>query len=378
MPLEIRIEHILIFCIVQTVLIIIVLFQKRFRQMPNFFLGIIFSLLTSLYVLHLLEYLHIFDDLTMLKGLKRAAEQIPAPIIYTYMLLLLSGETIFKKRFIKFFIVPVAAFFSLFILMTVELIPLFSEATTNQLYYIFMYVGSAVAGIQFYVFGYNLVLLIQSKSRKTESVLKCLISIKEKRYRWARFMAIVFFVHGTIFIFECLFIIIHPDSNGPLLLHTIFYITLGYVLIINLIQNPAIIHFSSKTAGSLVLKKYEKSGLSEEEAKSLMAKMNDYMHSSKPFLKSDLSINDLSDDMGIPVHTISEVTNGLMGQNFFDYINNYRIEEFKVLANDPSNKSVKILYLAFEAGFSSKTSFNFAFKKFTKETPSQFMKRIAQ
>ena len=90
----------------------------------------------------------------------------------------------------------------------------------------------------------------------------------------------------------------------------------------------------------------------------------------------NFSINDLSDSTGIPVHSISEVTNGQMEQNFFDYTNNYRVEEFKHLAVDPNHKNVKILHLAFEAGFSSKTSFNQAFKKFTGDTPSNFIKGI--
>lgn len=47
MSIDIGIEHILIFCIVQILLPIIVLLQKRFHQVPNLFLGMVFSLLTS-------------------------------------------------------------------------------------------------------------------------------------------------------------------------------------------------------------------------------------------------------------------------------------------------------------------------------------------
>lgn len=189
-------------------------------------------------------------------------------------------------------------------------------------------------------------------------------------------MAIIFFLHGIIFLIEGIYLSINPDDPTPLLINVIFYITLGYIFTINLIQNPAIIHFSSKTAGNLVLKKYEKSGLNEDEAKSIMEKMNDIMESEKLYIESNLSIQDLSEKMALPLHTISEVTNGLMGQNFFDYVNNYRIEEFKRLAAQPNNREVKILHLAFDAGFSSKTSFNLAFKKFTGNTPSHYMKKI--
>ena len=76
--------------------------------------------------------------------------------------------------------------------------------------------------------------------------------------------------------------------------------------------------------------------------------------------------------MHLPGYIISEVLNGLLKQNFFDYINNYRIEEFKRLASMPENSKETNLSLAFVSGFNSKTAFNTAFKKFTGHTPSQF------
>lgn len=378
MHFEIRIEHVLIFCIAQTLLLIAILLQKRFHQIPNLFLGFIFGLLTSLYVIYLLEYLNIFDSYPILKVLKKAMELIPPPLVYNYLWLLIYGETKLKKGFEKHFILPGIAFILFIALIIISLIPSFSLSISNQLYSLLTFLGSVVVGINFYVYGYKMILLIKEKSRSNKSVFKCLFSISEKRYRWVRLMAIIFFAHGTIFLIEGVYLSIYPEINAPLLINTIFYITVGYVFSINLIQNPAIIHFSSKTAGNLVLKKYEKSGLTEEEAGEIMKKMNNLMEMEKPFLNSNLSIQDLSEALAIPIHTISEVTNGLIGQNFFDYLNNYRIEEFKRLATQSKNDEIKILHLAFDAGFSSKTSFNLAFKKFTCETPSQFMKKIKQ
>ena len=61
-----------------------------------------------------------------------------------------------------------------------------------------------------------------------------------------------------------------------------------------------------------------------------------------------------------------------MRQNFFDYVNNYRVEEFKKLVNDPAKKDDKLIFLAYDAGFNSKSTFNTAFKKFTGQTPSDY------
>ena len=85
---------------------------------------------------------------------------------------------------------------------------------------------------------------------------------------------------------------------------------------------------------------------------------------------------DLTEQMQLPGHIISEVLNGLLKQNFYDYINNYRIEEFKKLAELPENASETNLNIAFSAGFNSKTTFNTAFKKFTSQTPTQFRNKL--
>jgi len=56
-----------------------------------------------------------------------------------------------------------------------------------------------------------------------------------------------------------------------------------------------------------------------------------------------------------------------------DFVNSYRVEEFKARAVDPANSNFSILAIALDAGFNSKSSFNQAFKKFTGKTPSQYM-----
>ncbi len=61
-----------------------------------------------------------------------------------------------------------------------------------------------------------------------------------------------------------------------------------------------------------------------------------------------------------------------MGKNFSDFVNNYRIEEFKSKIQDPGNKKYTILSIAMDCGFNSKSSFNTVFKKLTGQTPTQY------
>ncbi len=64
----------------------------------------------------------------------------------------------------------------------------------------------------------------------------------------------------------------------------------------------------------------------------------------------------------------------LLKQNFYEYVNNYRIEEFKRLLLEPKYENIKFLNIAFDVGFNSKSTFNTSFKKFTGKTPSEYKK----
>ncbi|MDP3682733.1 MAG: helix-turn-helix domain-containing protein, partial [Ignavibacteria bacterium] len=68
--------------------------------------------------------------------------------------------------------------------------------------------------------------------------------------------------------------------------------------------------------------------------------------------------------------------NNQTGENFYKFINKYRIEEVKKLFSDPSRKDYTILAMAYEAGFPSKSSFHNIFKNFTGLTPTEYRNRL--
>ena len=118
--------------------------------------------------------------------------------------------------------------------------------------------------------------------------------------------------------------------------------------------------------------KYEKSGLKKEDARQYLDQLLKYMEEKKPFLDVDLSIHDISDKLDVPRHYLTQVINGMLGKNFYNFINEYRIEEVKKLLADEAYSKYTLTSIAFEAGFNSKSSFNSVFKTATGMTPSQF------
>lgn len=116
--------------------------------------------------------------------------------------------------------------------------------------------------------------------------------------------------------------------------------------------------------------------LKEDASQSVKAKLENWMNNEKPYLTEDLKISDVSDALNIPVHHLSEVINQEYQINFFDFVNQYRIEEAKRLLLHPDYQNQKILAIAFDTGFSNKGTFNRVFKKFTGQTPTAYRKQI--
>lgn len=100
-----------------------------------------------------------------------------------------------------------------------------------------------------------------------------------------------------------------------------------------------------------------------------------YIQNEKVFLNNELRIQDISIKLNIPVHIISYVINDKLDQNFYDLINNFRIEEIKSRLINPKFENLTIVAIAYDCGFNSKATFNRLFKKYTGTTPTQYKNR---
>ena len=88
----------------------------------------------------------------------------------------------------------------------------------------------------------------------------------------------------------------------------------------------------------------------------------------------DLTVAKLASQVNMPVNDLSQLINEGMKTNFTDLINQYRVEAFIRLCEQPDSHKYSLLGLAEEAGFSSKASFYRIFKKETGMTPNAYLK----
>ncbi len=112
--------------------------------------------------------------------------------------------------------------------------------------------------------------------------------------------------------------------------------------------------------------------ISEEIAKQYKEELVKYVEEEQVYLNSELRIQDFSIHLKIPVHILSYIINTELQQNFYDFINLYRIEEVKKRLHDKEYDNLTIIAIAIDCGFNSKATFNRLFKLYTGMTPSHY------
>jgi AraC-like DNA-binding protein len=101
-----------------------------------------------------------------------------------------------------------------------------------------------------------------------------------------------------------------------------------------------------------------------------------FMDDEKPYLKSNITLDTLSEYIDVPARELTAVLNGHFKMNFYEFVNNYRIKEAKEILAADSNQEKTISDIFLAVGFNSKSVFNTFFKKNVGLTPSEFRKKL--
>ena len=105
----------------------------------------------------------------------------------------------------------------------------------------------------------------------------------------------------------------------------------------------------------------------------ILEKLGQLLDNEKVFRDFDLTIDKLAKIISTNRNYLSQTIYKEFGKSYIDFINEYRVKEAMFLLSDPQKCSrLSIDGIANESGFRSVSKFNFAFKKFTGITPSNF------
>lgn len=104
----------------------------------------------------------------------------------------------------------------------------------------------------------------------------------------------------------------------------------------------------------------------------IFSRLEKYMADEQPYLRDDLTLEELARAMLTNKTYLSRTINLKSGKNFCTYINWYRINySLKIIEKDVR---VKVVELAVMSGFHTVASYNMAFRMFMGDTPSEYIR----
>ncbi len=109
-----------------------------------------------------------------------------------------------------------------------------------------------------------------------------------------------------------------------------------------------------------------------EEVENTVRVLDQLMEGQQWYLNPILKLQDVVKHTGIPQKTISTVLNQHLKKSFNEYINTYRVAEFKKRLLDPTQAHLTITGIALDCGFNSQATFQRVFKAHTQQSPKEF------
>lgn len=117
--------------------------------------------------------------------------------------------------------------------------------------------------------------------------------------------------------------------------------------------------------------------LTNEQHKDIYQRLENLLQAKQLYKDEDLTLEKLSAASGINRHHLSETLNAFAQKSFYQYINEYRVQEVLRKLDTDNKKKARLLTIAYDCGFKTKASFNQYFKKLTGMTPSGYLKEKA-
>lgn len=120
--------------------------------------------------------------------------------------------------------------------------------------------------------------------------------------------------------------------------------------------------------------RYERSGLDPAQCAGIAAELSQLMRTECLYVDPDFDLPRLSQRSGWPPNHVSQALNQGLGQNFFEFVNGFRIAAALTCLADASDRR-SVLDIALACGFGSKSTFNTVFKRMTGRTPSEYRRQ---
>ena len=120
--------------------------------------------------------------------------------------------------------------------------------------------------------------------------------------------------------------------------------------------------------------KYGRVKIDEEECERIVRRMKGLLEKNKMYTNPELKMSEVADRLDVSASKLSQVFNLYLNENYYDFINRYRIDEFKRLVAEGEYDRYTLTALSEKCGFKKSTFFS-SFRKFEGMTPTEYLKK---
>jgi AraC-like DNA-binding protein len=367
---------------VQALFLTILLLSKKNKIAGDFVLTswlLVLAILLFLYYYNSQSYTnilyHAVNPPTWLMIVNIPFVLIQSPLLFIYVSTLLKGKKHFNLIYLLHFI-PVILFIILYFVI-IDFTPEKKEEfnITSYKYHQIILLFFPLSVILAYYYIFKTYYRIKKYQKK---ILKHFSYTENIDFKWLKNLVILTAAVWTILLvliilFKIYDIFTHIH-NIVLISITIAVFLAGYF---GFIKTDFLITIEKKSElNNKTIQAKKKVNFMSDEIEHQIRLLQSYMEKEKPFLDSKLTIKQLADMLSVQTYQLSNILNDSLNKNFFDFINEYRVEEVKKQIR--ANKNYTLLGIAYDCGFNSKSSFNRIFKNITGITPSEYLKSYSK
>ena len=198
---------------------------------------------------------------------------------------------------------------------------------------------------------------------------------------WLKKIVVCVLLFAAVWLSDIIFGFTETSASFDTFSNVFYFLGVGYIAYHSLKQKE-IFPFNKKETEEIetiiiessTLQAAKRKPITDEKLDTYKQALLQLMDEEKPYLDYELSLIKLATQFKTPPHLLSYIINTGFNENFFQFINRYRVEEAKKMILDPNMNFRSLIGISFEVGFNSKTVFNTTFKRITGKTPSEYKK----
>jgi AraC-like DNA-binding protein len=349
--------------------------SRKGKRISNVLLALFFFLLLINLADGIISYFGFYTRFPQLAHIEDGFVFLFGPVLYFYTLSFVYRDFAFRARDILHtlpFAVLTIAYQLYYHLQPEEYQTKIQEAIVNRSlpagFYVFAFLIYAHVCVYIY-FAYRHIKLYRIEIRQSFS------SVDKLNLEWLSFMLTAF---AILLFLSFVYTFIPPlglrNLFDPLfILSLLFIFFFASAIVWKGLRQPEI--FAGINHPVIVEPKYSGT-IGTDEKDSAIQLISTLMVRDKIFLDPELTLEKMAERTPYSAKRLSQLINSTYNQNFFDFINSYRIKEAEIILKEPQRPKPTILEVMYACGFSSKSSFNTIFKQKTGMTPSDYRKSV--